>query len=88
MVAAWRHIPANLALLASKNENINLCVMRLKKVNEELNTDSDDEMDLENERETVNEESSNEKSQSESETSGASVDGWKEVMETQGIHIY
>jgi hypothetical protein len=62
--------------------------MRTKNVNEELSTDSDDEMDMEIEGQTVNEELSNKMSQSESETSGASVDGQKEVMETQGIHIY
>jgi hypothetical protein len=88
MVAAWHDVPANLALLASKNENTILCVMRMKNVNEELDSDSDDEMDLEIEGETVNEELRNKISQTESETSGASVDGWKEVMETQGIHIY
>jgi hypothetical protein len=53
---------------------------------------SDDEMDFEIEGETVSEESSNEKSESDSETSGTSVDGWKEVtmgqQETQGRHIY
>jgi hypothetical protein len=49
-------------------------------VNEELDTDSDGEMDLEIEGETVGEESSNKKSESENETSGVSVDGWKEVI--------
>jgi hypothetical protein len=48
-------------------------------VNEEFDIDSDDETDLEIERETVSKESSNEKSESKNETSGASVDGWNEV---------
>jgi hypothetical protein len=50
-------------------------------VNEETDINSDDGMDLEIEGENESEESSNEKSESESEykTSGASVDGWKEV---------
>jgi hypothetical protein len=48
-------------------------------LNEELNIDADDEMDLEFEGETASEESSNKKSESQSETSGMSVDGWKEA---------
>jgi hypothetical protein len=48
-------------------------------VNEELDIDSDDEMELEIIRETASEELSNKKSGSGSETSGAFVDGWKEV---------
>jgi hypothetical protein len=52
-------------------------------VNEELDIDSDDEMNLEIKGETVTEKSSNKKSESENEneneTNGASVGGWKEV---------
>jgi hypothetical protein len=44
-------------------------------VNEKINIDSDDEMDLEIERETA----SNEKSECKSKTSGTSADGWNEV---------
>jgi hypothetical protein len=50
-------------------------------VNAELDIDSGDQIDLDIEGETASEESSIEKSesQSESETSGANVDGRKEV---------
>lgn len=46
-------------------------------VNEEIDIDSDEQMDLAVEGETASEELSNKKSESESETSGASVEGWK-----------
>jgi hypothetical protein len=47
--------------------------------NEEIDIDCNGEMDLEIEGETVSEELTDKKSESESETSGVSVDGWKEV---------
>jgi hypothetical protein len=47
-------------------------------VHEEFDTNSDDQLDLENEIETVNEESSNKKSENESE-SETSVDKWKQL---------
>jgi hypothetical protein len=91
---AWHHVAAN---LASQLQKPNYTLYDVDEeaishmVNEELRTDSDDEMDLEIEGKTVSEESRNEKSESECETSGASVDGWKDKngqQETQGIHIY
>jgi hypothetical protein len=68
MLVAWCHVPANLTLLASKYENIIPCVMRMKKLlviwYEEIDIDSDDEMDLGIEGETASEKSSNEMSES------------------------
>jgi hypothetical protein len=50
-------------------------------LNEELDIDSDDQMDLENVEKTASEASSNEmlESESESETSALRLDGWEDV---------
>jgi hypothetical protein len=50
-------------------------------LSEELNIDSDDEMNLENEGQSVSEESSNASSESqcESETNVVHIDGWEDV---------
>jgi hypothetical protein len=62
---AWCHIPANIVLVASKNENIIPCDADKgsnSDMLQELNTDSDDEMGLQTEGETASKKLNNKKS--------------------------